>query len=157
MAFTCTHCTKEFDSEEALTQHKTAKHAQPTPAIKINRKHVVYCVLLLLVIGFGYFLYVNATAPGKYDDVAKCITENGATFYGAFWCSACAKEKQILGKSLKYIDYQECSLPDKRQNQMCNDLNISGYPTWIFADGSRVKAVLTIEALATKTGCSLPK
>jgi thiol-disulfide isomerase/thioredoxin len=35
------------------------------------------------------------TSPGKYDEFAKCLTDNGAKFYGAFWCPHCQAQKKM--------------------------------------------------------------
>jgi hypothetical protein len=101
-------------------------------------------------------LLVLAGCSGKYDTLAQCMTEKGTTFYGAFWCPHCTKQKESLGNSMKYINYVECSLPDKSgQTQVCIDANITSYPTWEFPDGTRVTGVLSPEQLSAKSGCAL--
>ena len=62
----------------------------------------------------------------------------------------------MFGKSDKYLPYIECSTADgKGQLPICNEQNISGYPTWEFADGSRETGELSLAHLAQKTGCPL--
>jgi hypothetical protein len=63
----------------------------------------------------------------NYDAFAKCLTEKGATMYGAEWCPHCKEQKAVFGNSFKYINYVEC--PDN--TQLCLDKGIQGYPTWI--------------------------
>jgi glutaredoxin len=93
---------------------------------------------------------------GKYDELAQCMTERGVTFYGAFWCPHCANQKQILGTSMKHINYVECSLPDKSgQTEVCKQANITNYPTWEFQDGTRAAGVQQPEQLSQKSGCKL--
>ncbi len=95
--------------------------------------------------------------PGKYDEFATCLKDKGAVFYGAFWCPHCQNTKKLFGSSAKLLPYVECSTADgKGQLQSCKDKNISGYPTWEFADGSRLNGELTLEQLAEKTACILP-
>ena len=60
----------------------------------------------------------------------KCLTDKGAKFYGSFQCPACAKQKQLFGKSIKYVNYIECGALGQ-QNKICNDANIDAYPTWV--------------------------
>ena len=63
----------------------------------------------------------------------------------------------MFGKSADKLPYVECSSPDgKEQLEVCRESNIQGYPTWEFADGSRIEGEISIETLAQKTGCSLP-
>jgi len=101
-------------------------------------------------------LVLLAACSGKYDEFAKCMTEKDTTFYGAYWCPHCANQKNIIGISMEHINYVECSLPEKKgQTQVCIEANITTYPTWEFADGTRLKGVQQLETLSEKTGCEL--
>lgn len=112
---------------------------------------------LLIVGGLGGSWYVK-TLPGKYDDLARCLTEKGAKFYGAFWCPHCQTQKKWFGNSEKLLPYIECSQPNgKDRTQICIDQKIESYPTWEFADGSRITGEKRPEELAEKTGCALPE
>ena len=116
-------------------------------------------VTTLLVVGGIVYLAVTAKpAPSKYDDFAKCLTEKGAVFYGAFWCPHCQAQKKAFGSSMQYVSYTECSTSDgNAMLPVCKDKKIEGYPTWIFADGSRESGEVSMEKLAEKTSCTLPK
>ncbi len=112
---------------------------------------------ILIVGGFGASMYMK-TLPGKYDGLAQCLTEKGAKFYGAFWCPHCQAQKKMFGNSEKLLPYVECSLPDgKTQTQECIDAKSQQYPTWEFADGSRVTGEQQPQVLAEKTGCEMPQ
>ena len=112
---------------------------------------------ILIVGGFGASMYMK-TLPGKYDGLAQCLKDKGAVFYGAFWCPHCQEQKKMFGNSADLLPYVECSNPDgQSQTQACNDKNIQGYPTWEFADGSRLSGEQQPQALADKTGCALPQ
>lgn len=101
---------------------------------------------------------VNQVKSANLDDFAKCLKEKGATFYGASWCGHCQKQKTMFGEAQKYLPYVECSAPDgKSQTDVCKDKQISGYPTWVFADGSRQAGEISLQKLADKTGCQLPE
>ncbi len=71
-------------------------------------------VFLAIIIGFiviiGGLLYWNEKTPGKYDAFAQCITDSGAKFYGAYWCSHCQAQKLLFGKSVEKLPYVECAL-----------------------------------------------
>ena len=118
-------------------------------------------IMSLSVLGFviiaalGYWAYY-IQQPGKLDNFAQCLEAKGAKFYGAFWCPHCQAQKALFGKSKSLLPYVECSTPDQKdQTQICKDNKIEGYPTWIFADGSRNSGEMTLEQLAEKTGCSI--
>ena len=92
-----------------------------------------------------------------YDNFTTCLKEKGAVMYGAFWCSHCQAQKKLFGTSEKLLPYVECSTADgKAQTQVCQDKNIEGYPTWIFADGFRQASEMSFNDLSTKTSCALP-
>lgn len=110
---------------------------------------------LVVVGGLISLLVVHANKPGKYDAVAQCIADSGATFYGAFWCPHCQATKAVFGKSAKLLPYVECSQPNgKGQLPICEEAGIKGYPTWRFADGSELSGERSIAELAAKTNCT---
>jgi hypothetical protein len=118
-----------------------------------NISTIVIAVILAAAAGWWLYSYFQ---PGEYDAFAKCLNEKGAVFYGAFWCPHCQNQKTMFGKSAKYLNYVECSTPDGRsQLPVCQEAGIDGYPTWKFADGSRLTGEIPLGALAEKTGCKL--
>lgn len=49
-------------------------------------------------------------------------------------------------------------MPDgKTQTQVCIDKGIQQYPTWIFADESKLTGEQQPAVLATKVGCPMPE
>jgi thiol-disulfide isomerase/thioredoxin len=120
------------------------------------KKFIPWIIGLLIVAGFISFLVVQAKKPGKYDTFASCIEKSGAKFYGAFWCPHCQATKALFGKSAKLLPYVECSTPDgKGQLPICAEADIKGYPTWVFADGSRLSGEQTFQTLSEKTSCPI--
>ncbi len=112
--------------------------------------------LLLLPI-FGYYFYYIST-PGQFDDFAVCLEEKGAVFYGAFWCPHCQSQKKLFGKSASKLPYVECSQPSgSGQLPICVNKKVESYPTWEFADGSRMTGEISLKDLASTTGCTLPQ
>jgi hypothetical protein len=106
-------------------------------------------ILILSIVS----LLVLSGCTGKNDALAEHLTQEGVLMYGAFWCSACNQQKAILGKSFKKINYVECSTPEgKAQTPICIQEGISSYPTWQFADGTKVTGVFTIQQLKEKSG-----
>jgi hypothetical protein len=113
--------------------------------------------LVLVPIIVYSLLVAGPAASSKYDQLAQCLTDKGAKMYGAYWCTHCASQKRLFGKSFSKIKYIECSLPGgQEQTEECTQAGIKGYPTWEFGDASRVDGQMSLEALAQKTQCSLP-
>ncbi len=111
----------------------------------------------IVVAGLLVYGFKSAETPGKLDALAQCVKDRGAIFYGAFWCPHCQAQKALFDKSEKLLPYVECSTPDgKGQKQNCTDAGVTGYPTWVFADGSRLVGNVSLVDLAAKTSCALP-
>ena len=161
MEHKCIHCEKEFNTIESLNQHSNTKHNTTKEKNRfkqgfLKKKHVFYFVLLIVFIGIIFLVYTKAKEPGKYDNFAKCLTDKGVNFYGAFWCPNCNDQKRLFGKSIKYVNYIECSLPDRSgQTQICVKEDIQGYPTWEFANKTRVRGVMSINDLSLISECPL--
>jgi len=129
----------------------------------MKQKTIFFIVIVVLILGtVGTVLLNNSkksdVPTGKYDQFATCLKTQGAVFYGAFWCSHCKATKEAFGSSAKLLPYVECSTPDGQgQLPICKDKKIEGYPTWEFADGSRLTGEVTMQQLADKTACPLPQ
>lgn len=103
---------------------------------------------------YDYFYYRKVST---LDGFAQCLTDKGAKMYGAWWCPHCADQKEMFGYAFQYVKYTECSPEGQRtMNETCTKAGIKGYPTWQFADGSRVEGPQLLSALSEKTGCKLP-
>ncbi|MEK7188209.1 MAG: hypothetical protein AAB691_05190 [Patescibacteria group bacterium] len=115
---------------------------------------IVIVVVLAAIIGWA--VYSN-NAPGQYDQFAQCLKDNGAKFYGAFWCPHCQNQKAMFGNSARLLPYVECSTPNREQLAICNNAKVQSYPTWRFADGTELTGEIPLSQLAEKTSCVLPK
>jgi len=125
----------------------------------MQKKFIIFIILVVLIVGgFGAYFTLKTSGPAKLDGFAQCLKTSGAQFYGAFWCPHCQKQKELFGSSKKYLPYIECSTSDGQgTNQICKDKKIEGFPTWVFADESRLTGELSLITLASKTQCLLPQ
>lgn len=127
----------------------------------LTATHYLIGIAVLVTVGLASIQYFNAAQSPKVanaEDLAVCIAESDATFYGAYWCPHCADQKAMFGNAAELLPYVECSLPNRDgQTDECRDAGITGYPTWEFADGERVSGVMTMADLATRTNCPLPQ
>lgn len=122
----------------------------------VSKWMVLLIVILLAAVGGILALASGPSGPGKYDEFAECLSLSGTTMYGTFWCPHCANQKALFGSSFKYINYIECSSADGRsQLPECRAAGINSYPTWEFADGSRVEGELSLQQLSQRTDCAL--
>jgi rubredoxin len=120
-------------------------------------------IALVVVLAVGLIFVRNnsttpkvAPVPSIYDTFAQCIADAGAKFYGAYWCPHCQAQKKLFEDSAK-LPYIECSTANGQgQTKICIDAGITGYPTWVFSDGSRADGQQTFEQLSQKTNCPVP-
>lgn len=96
----------------------------------------------------------------KSDDLvafAKALTQSGAKFYGAYWCPHCTATKELFEDGQNYLPYVEVTNPDRTPNQVAIDNNIESYPTWVFANGTRLEGQQTLQAISTASGVAIPQ
>ncbi|MCD8495106.1 MAG: hypothetical protein LRY41_02765 [Candidatus Pacebacteria bacterium] len=118
--------------------------------------HIIIPALVVLVAVFLIIRGVQKSKqPGTYDAFAQCLTDNGVTYYGAFWCPNCQAQGEMFGKSKKFINYVECSTPQRGQKTVCREAGITSYPTWDIGS-VRLEGVQSFETLAMISGCALP-
>ena len=101
-------------------------------------------------------LVLFGTAPGKAAsaEFGRCLSEKGATFYGASWCPHCQEQKRIFGASAERLPYVECSLagPSGPQSMACRQAGIRSYPTWTINGRVIIGQVMSLADLADASG-----
>ena len=65
-------------------------------------------------------------------EVAKALRAKGAKFYGAYWCSHCADQKETMGaEAMALLPYLECDANgESSRRDECRAAGVKGYPTW---------------------------
>lgn len=118
------------------------------------KKNIVWTLAVIATVAasVGVWWKIKPAGP-NYDAFAQCIASKNVTMYGAYWCSHCQNQKRLFGVSFKYVPYVECTQDVKK----CEEQKVNGYPTWIFADGGRFEGEISLENLASKISCALPK
>ena len=112
-------------------------------------------LILLIIIILVSLIYFSNYNSKNYDDFAKCLTSKDAKIFTVFWCSHCAEQKKLFGKSVKYLNDIECdSRGDNAQSELCQKEGITGYPTWKI-NGTLLPGVQPLERLAQYSGCEL--
>ncbi|KAM0031116.1 putative Thioredoxin-like superfamily [Helianthus debilis subsp. tardiflorus] len=70
--------------------------------------------------------------------LAAHLCSVGAKMYGAFWCSHCLEQKEMLGQeAANMLDYGECYLDGFKigtpLSQECKEVKIRGFPMWVIS------------------------
>ena len=131
---------------------KYYKDQDYTIKMKIKKNHLK--LLFILIILISSLLYFATKEDPYKTSVAQCLTEKNAEMYGAFWCGACAKQKEVFGNSFKHINNVECDPRGNNANpEKCQMNNIEAYPTWII-NGEKIVGVKTIDELSILSECN---
>ena len=144
-----------MSQERRKRQEKRQQKEDPLPR-RLPRT-IIIAVIIAAALGVAVYLGVHKR-NSRYDAFARCTAERGARMYGAFWCPHCEEQKELFGSSFQDVNYIECGVKGntRAQSQVCKDAGIKNYPTWEFADQSRIAAKESFEFLSAKTGCPLP-
>ena len=117
----------------------------------------IVIVVAILAVCAGLYLLLRHKHDTRMDAFAQCLSSKGAKMYGAYWCPHCADQKELFGSSFQYAPYIECGIKGSRNEaQFCVDAGVKRFPTWVFADGTRVEGAHSLEFLGQVTGCALP-
>lgn len=100
----------------------------------------------------------SGPGPGVSGEFAQCLTEKGVVMYGSMYCPHCASQKTAFGPAWKNVTYVECGVEGRPllQAEACRQERIGNYPTWEFADGTRLIGETPFSILAAGSGCPLP-
>ncbi|MEO6028211.1 MAG: hypothetical protein ABIR79_15210 [Candidatus Binatia bacterium] len=113
--------------------------------------------IALTIASLAFLATAHAEAM-TLQSFGHCLKSKGATLYGASWCSHCRAQRETLGDAMDSVRYVECAVDGSReQTAACRNAKVNGYPTWTFADGSHDSGEKSLEELAAKTGCTLPR
>lgn len=106
-------------------------------------------MLLSAVAGFRRHAtpIITTSSTRRALALTKSLKELDARLLGAYWCSHCHEQKQILGKqAMANIPYIECSSDLHAGIDLCDDAEVPGYPTWKI-DGRLFPGVKSMEEL----------
>jgi len=81
---------------------------------------------------------------------ARCLTRARTTYYRTSWCPHCRAQEELFGSAIRYIDEVDCTAP-----RACAAARVTSFPTWTFADGSRLSGFAQPAELSRRTGCPL--
>ena len=125
----------------------------------MNMKQIIILTLLAATLLLSACTTANDLDINNADpallDLATCISDSGANFYGAYWCPHGEEQKDIFGAAQVNLPYTECDAKGTNGDpQACTEAGITSYPTWIFADGTVISGTQTFDTLAGITGCT---
>ena len=131
-------------------ERQGVKQTKPVPG------YIFVAVAIVAVFAVTYY-FIRHRQTSRLDAFAKCLTVKQAKMYGAFWCPHCEEQKEKFASSFQYAPYIECGIKGSQAiAPVCTEAGIKRFPTWIFADGTRVEGEHELDFLGEQTGCSLP-
>eukprot|EP00931_Biecheleriopsis_adriatica_P051543 TRINITY_DN2990_c0_g2_i1.p1 TRINITY_DN2990_c0_g2~~TRINITY_DN2990_c0_g2_i1.p1 ORF type:complete len:412 (+),score=75.85 TRINITY_DN2990_c0_g2_i1:54-1238(+) len=95
---------------------------------------------------------VRSSSSQAEKALARHLTKIGAACYSTFWCPHCQEQREAFGKEgADLAPFVECSTPQRRQNDLCREKDIEGYPSWII-DGKTYRGGRKLAELAEISG-----
>ncbi len=94
-----------------------------------------------------------AMEPSTAEQLALVahLRRQGVLFYGAWWCPACFKQKNLFGQQAgNQLPYVECEKSDE-QRERCERAGIAAYPTWVMGE-QRLEGVQSLQRLGQWSG-----
>jgi hypothetical protein len=129
-----------------------------SPTLRRGTVALIASLGVLLAGNSGGQAAPSSSAPGAAADsalqrsspkqtaLARHLKQQGALFYGAWWCSHCNHQKELFGaEAVELLPYVECDKDDAGR-QRCQSAQVRAYPTWVLK-GERREGVLTLEEL----------
>ena len=101
----------------------------------------------------AFFYFQKPAEASKLDEFAQCLAEREVTMYGGAWCSHCQNQKKLFGSSFEYVPYVECP----NNVALCKEKGVTGYPTWILGDGTKLVGEQSLQELSEQASCPLPE
>jgi hypothetical protein len=113
----------------------------------------------LITLGSLSMIFLTAcggpAAPGKYAEVAQCLTQKGVIMYGAYWCPHCQNQKKAFGSDQQFIKYQECDPKGAGgDRKACLEAGVTSYPTWGFPGQGNLVGEQSVADLAKLANCA---
>lgn len=151
----CAWCLGSFAVITLIFATVLARRPETAPGTTWSNWTANSLVTVLVVAGGLYVWQAGLLWPEnpRLKALAVHLTDDGATFYGAYWCPACQEQKRLFGSAADRLPYVECT-PNGRgapRAEACESRDISRYPTWII-DGRRLQGVIPTEELARYSG-----
>jgi hypothetical protein len=142
-----------------MSQERRKRQQEREGSEEANPRTLRYIMIAIVIVAAfaAAYHFFRHRQTSRLDAFAKCLTAKQAKMYGAYWCPHCEDQKEKFGSSFQYAPYVECGIKgEKGIAAVCTDAGIKRFPTWIFADGTRVEGAHELEFLGEATGCSLP-
>lgn len=105
-------------------------------------------LIISLYIFTDWFSKTTGLSVGEDPDneLAKCLTANGAIFYTENSCQDCVQQKSLFGTSaFKYLNSIECE-----NNPSCSDIKV--FPAWKI-NNTLFYGIKTTKELRELSGC----
>lgn len=110
-----------------------------------------WIILIVIVIVALAVIYIYKNGNQNHDEFAKCLSDKGLVLASHPSCGYCKYQKELFGESFKYLSVRNC----EEDRDWCVTNGVSGYPTWILANGEKHPGAKSLNDLAELSGCDI--
>ncbi|MGV3607065.1 MAG: Ig-like domain-containing protein [Planctomycetaceae bacterium] len=87
---------------------------------------------------------------------AKALAASGAKLYGADWNADTTTQRNTFEDGWRFLPFVEVTNADHTANSVATTNNITTYPTWVFANSTRLTGPQTLSAISAASGIAIP-
>ncbi|WP_083537932.1 vitamin K epoxide reductase family protein [Pseudoxanthomonas mexicana] len=152
----CVGCLASLAVLAAMFVWLQLRRPASAPAQPWGRWWAVQAVPVLLVVALLHVqqsgLLHQRPESRRAAALAQHLSDYGAKFYGASWCTECSRQKREFGHAADRLPYVECA-PGGRSSPMtstCASAGVTVFPTWVI-DGIEHQGVMAPQQLAVLT------
>ncbi|MFO0885970.1 MAG: hypothetical protein U0894_17605 [Pirellulales bacterium] len=87
---------------------------------------------------------------------AKALAASGAKLYGADWNADTTTQRNTFEDGWRFLPFVEVTNADHTANSVATTNNITTYPTWVFANSTRLTGPQTLSAISAASGIADP-
>ena len=152
----CPWCLLSLATISAIFASLVVRRPASAPGVAWSQWALQSSVVTVVLVAFLHAwysgLFTHPDTP-RLQALAAHLDQDGAKFYGAWWCPACQEQKRMFGGAGESLPFIECSTGGRGtpMRSICSERGIESYPTWII-NGRRYTGALPPQELARYAG-----
>ncbi len=101
---------------------------------------------------------VGASDAANLVGFAEALANANAQFFGAVWNQTSTDQRELFDDGGQFLPFVDVTNADRSLNQAAadNNIEVADLPVWVFADGTRLEGVQSLQSIAAASGIAIP-